>query len=91
MTGLTRGRGRYVPKLRMKIDGDCYIRTWKGDPDDPGNGWHGTWQLHASGIDLLERRHIVHDGSQIPLDLFLELAERRLIWSETGAYPPKKH
>lgn len=79
-----------MPRLCLKTDGDCYIRTWKGDPDDPGNGWHGTWQLHGGGIDLLERHHIVHDGSHIPLGLFLELVDKRLIWSETGAYPLKR-
>ncbi len=79
-----------MPRLHLKIDGDMYIRTFKGDHDDPGKGWHGTWQLHGGGIDLLEQHHIVHDGSQIPLNLFLELADKRLIWSETGSYPAKK-
>ncbi|MCC6936087.1 MAG: hypothetical protein IT333_06200 [Thermomicrobiales bacterium] len=79
-----------MARLHTKINGEMYIRTWKGDPDVPGEGWHGTWQLHGGGIDLLEQHNIVHDGSLIPIEIFLDLAARRLIWSETGTYPVQR-
>lgn len=76
-----------MPRLQGKIDGDYIIRTYKGEAGNWGEGYHGTWQVHASGMALLKKHRLHHDGDQIPMPIFMELAQKRHIWSERGSYP----
>ena len=76
-----------MPRLYEKKDGDFIIRTYRGEPGNWGEGFHGTWQLHSSGMAILERHRLNHDGDRIPMKIFRELADGRHIWSKTGSYP----
>jgi hypothetical protein len=76
-----------VPKLHQKIDGDWYLRTYQGTDSNAGVSYFGTWQVHAGGLDLLEEHLCCHDDDDVPMHLFYELLNRRMIWNETGAIP----
>lgn len=77
-----------MPTLKEKKDGDYIIVTGKrlDSKSGPSNGQirFGTWQVHAKGVDFLRSRRLCRDGMQIPVSLFEELREKKLIWTASG-------
>lgn len=84
-----------MARLRLKRDGDWYIRVYAGEDTSTGTQYFGTWQVEARGVDLLRRRHVRRDGDYVPPSVFLELLNQRLIWKgssrEAGSVQPSRN
>jgi hypothetical protein len=76
-----------VPRVRESSDGNFTITTYRGNPNDEEAGWFGTWYVHGLGEEILRRYGLLRDGTTIPMEIFLELCDRRAIWNSKGVYP----
>jgi hypothetical protein len=76
-----------MARLRQRQDGDWYIRIYAGDAQRTGEGFFGTWQVHAAGMDRLRRMGICNDGDFIPRQTFFDLVKEKLIWKGGSTRP----
>lgn len=76
-----------MARLRQRQDGDWYIRIYAGDAQRTGEGYFGTWQVHAAGMVRLRRIGIGNDGDFIPRQTFFDLVQEKLIWKGGSTRP----